>query len=614
MKQSDSEAYKWFLNAAHKDNADAQCELAKMYEEGRGVEQSYTDAFYWYHHAEQNGSSEAFNRKQRLIQICNGDIEALASDLVADLSPEERPEGLFGPGDDLQTVVGQSSKGSSGKRGGPPSDQLVENAVVDPDNDSEPQPVEWPEEEVDFPPMEPEPLDDIMDLLEDDDKPSQIGAGDNSSFDIAQAVADVVEEMVDAALSSDNGSDKPSNDDSSVTLDDSVIENSSLLSQIKMMIENSDDPEQIRALKNLLKVALTAYTEDSGNQDVPDDEPVSGTASSDDEGLSIQDRLDAVTEMLKSIKDDTLKAAGSDSESADSSSKEASKSSNNCRYDISDSKFQPVDCPDVHFDDIAGLQDLKREIYETVILPVKRPDLFELMGLDASAGILMYGPPGTGKTMMGQAIATEIDAKFFLANGSDIDSRFPGESEENIAELFHSARAFDRSVIFFDEFESLGMSRDIGFNQDIYSGRITQLLKEIQGFNKNDSTIILLAATNRPWDIDSALLRPGRFGTHIYVGLPDYDAREYIVLRQFEGVPIGPDANLDEIVARTEWFNAAAVKNLCDRIKRTAISRCIDSDSVQIQDSDIQQELEKAKSSVSIDDLERFEAFGNQGS
>lgn len=450
VKQSDTEAYKWFLNAAHKQNADAQCELAKMYEEGRGIEQSYTDAFYWYHHAEQNGSSEAVEGKRRLIKKCKGDIEMLAADLIADMPPEELNSADFSDSDD-------------------------------------------------------------------------------------------------------------------------------------------------------------------GIQSGSDDKSISD-ASSDSNGPSLKDQLDAVNDLLNNITEDAGEAARDNEAISITPSKDESKSTNNCRYDISDSKFQPVNCPNVHFDDIAGLQDLKKEIYETIILPVKRPDLFKLMGLDVSTGILMYGPPGTGKTMMGQAIATEIDAKFFIANGSDIESKFTGESEKNIAELFHSARAFDRSVIFFDEFESLGMSRDIGFNQDVFSGRITQLLKEIQGFDKNDSTIVLLAATNRPWDIDSALLRPGRFGTHIYVGLPDFDAREYIIRKQFENVPIDSDVNLDDIVARTEWFNAADVKNLCDRIKRATISRCIDSETIQVQNCDVQQELEKAKSSVSIDDLERYEAFKNQGS
>lgn len=188
---------------------------------------------------------------------------------------------------------------------------------------------------------------------------------------------------------------------------------------------------------------------------------------------------------------------------------------NRSRYEISKSKYQPVEGPGITFDCIAGLNSLKKEIQETVILPLIRPDLYEYLDLESNTGILMYGPPGTGKTMFAQAVATEVDAKFFTVKCSDLESPHPGVTERNIAELFHSARSFDRSVIFFDEFEALGMSRDIGFNQDIMSGKVTELLAQMNGFEKGDSTVVLIAATNRPWDIDAALMRPGRFGTHI---------------------------------------------------------------------------------------------------
>ena len=189
------------------------------------------------------------------------------------------------------------------------------------------------------------------------------------------------------------------------------------------------------------------------------------------------------------------------------------------------SKYRPVMETGVTFADIAGLEDVKEAIRELIITPFRRADLYKRFGMETGGGVLLYGPPGTGKTMLAQAIATEVDAAFFSVKGSDLISKYVGESEQNVKKLFKAARSLPVSVIFFDEFEVIGRAR--GNDLQPWSDKLlSELLAQMQGFEKSEGTLLVLAATNMPWTIDSALLRPGRFNRKIYVSLPDPEARE----------------------------------------------------------------------------------------
>ena len=188
------------------------------------------------------------------------------------------------------------------------------------------------------------------------------------------------------------------------------------------------------------------------------------------------------------------------------------------------SKYRPVMETGVTFADIAGLEDVKEAIRELIITPFRRADLYKRFGMETGGGVLLYGPPGTGKTMLAQAIATEVDAAFFSVKGSDLISKYVGESEQNVKKLFKAARSLPVSVIFFDEFEVIGRAR--GNDLQPWSDKLlSELLAQMQGFEKSEGTLLVLAATNMPWTIDSALLRPGRFNRKIYVSLPDSPAR-----------------------------------------------------------------------------------------
>ena len=229
------------------------------------------------------------------------------------------------------------------------------------------------------------------------------------------------------------------------------------------------------------------------------------------------------------------------------------------------------------FDDIAGLSDVKEEVNYNVVLPVKYPDLYKLFRKKTNGGILMYGLPGTGKTMF-------------------------GETEQNIKKLFEAARKADKSVIFFDEVEAYASNRNDG---ETMVRATNELLSQLQGacteqINKN---ILVVAATNKPWALDGAFWRPGRFDEKIYVPLPDKAARKRIMELSFAEVP-SEDIDLGEYAERCEGFNGADVKYLCEKAKEAAIKRVLaDQDSARkLLRNDLEQAMRIVGSSVIAQD------------
>ena len=274
------------------------------------------------------------------------------------------------------------------------------------------------------------------------------------------------------------------------------------------------------------------------------------------------------------------------------------------------SKYRPVMETGVTFADIAGLEDVKEAIRELIITPFRRADLYKRFGMETGGGVLLYGPPGTGKTMLAQAIATEVDAAFFSVKGSDLISKYVGESEQNVKKLFKAARSLPVSVIFFDEFEVIGRAR--GNDLQPWSDKLlSELLAQMQGFEKSEGTLLVLAATNMPWTIDSALLRPGRFNRKIYVSLPDPEAREQIVRNCLNGLPVDPDFDYAKVAEITEGFNAADVTEFCNRLKLSAIRRSIESGGDEVICMKDVENSSSMKSSVDPRDLARLDAFSN---
>ena len=229
-----------------------------------------------------------------------------------------------------------------------------------------------------------------------------------------------------------------------------------------------------------------------------------------------------------------------------------------------------LESPDVKWEDIGGLEGVKRELQEAVEWPLRYPELYAKIGHTVPKGILLHGPSGTGKTMLAKAVATESEANFISVKGPELLSKWVGESERGIREIFRRARQAAPCVIFFDEIDSIAMARGGGMGGEMGGGSIgtndrviSQILTELDGISELHG-VVVLAATNRPDMIDTALLRPGRFDRIVFVPNPDRRTRKRILEIYATDKPVGTDVDLDKIADITDGFSgadAAAIVN-----------------------------------------------------
>lgn len=260
--------------------------------------------------------------------------------------------------------------------------------------------------------------------------------------------------------------------------------------------------------------------------------------------------------------------------------------------------------------DIVGLEEAKKVFMEKVIKPIKYKKIYDKYNLKNGGGLLLYGLPGTGKTMFAQAIANEIDAEFFSITSSDLKLKWFGDSEKQIKQLFDEAKSHKVAIIFFDEFESIGVSRD-KTNELTSSILVPELLAQMQGFERNENLLLVIAATNRPWDIDSALLRPGRFDSMIYIELPNFELRKLMFEKQLKNVKVEDDV-IEYLASKTEMFNGADINNICDSLLRIVVNKEIEKrDSIEICFEDCVEVLKKNKSSVNKMDVIKMNNFKN---
>ncbi len=273
-------------------------------------------------------------------------------------------------------------------------------------------------------------------------------------------------------------------------------------------------------------------------------------------------------------------------------------------------KWQTAEIPNITFDDVAGLDDVKKAITIKMINPVKYPEKYKMYGKKTGGGILLYGPPGTGKTMIAKAIANEVKAKFYAVKGSDIVSKWVGESEQNINSLFEEANKQDRAIIFIDEMDSLIGRRGLDTHND---KRVNEFLQQIDGFAGRNPNLLLLGATNRPWDIDSAATRSGRFSQKIYLPLPDAKARKFMIEKNMKGVPVAKDFDVDKIVEATENYSGADIEELCDRAKDEPLLEAIATDKVVLVTNEhFDSVLKTMPPSVTPKEIKRFEEYNQE--
>ena len=226
-----------------------------------------------------------------------------------------------------------------------------------------------------------------------------------------------------------------------------------------------------------------------------------------------------------------------------------------------------LESPDIPWVAIGGLEEVKRELQEAVEWPLRYPDLYTKLGHSMPKGLLMHGPSGTGKTLLAKAVATESEANFISVRGPELLSKWVGESERGIREIFRRARQAAPCVVFFDEVDSIAPTRGMGGDSMVTERVVSQLLTELDGIQAL-SGVVVIAATNRADMIDPALLRPGRFDKIVFVPMPDKAARQKILEIHSKDKPIGPDVNFAKVAELTEGFSGADTSSVAN----TAVS------------------------------------------
>ncbi len=257
-----------------------------------------------------------------------------------------------------------------------------------------------------------------------------------------------------------------------------------------------------------------------------------------------------------------------------------------------------IEIPNVKWEDIGGLEDVKQELIEAVEWPLKKGEAFSRLGIKPPKGVLIYGAPGTGKTLLAKAVATESEANFILIKGPELLSKWVGESEKAVRKIFQKARQTSPTIIFFDELDAMAHKRTQGSDSRVNERVVNQLLTEMDGL-QDLSDVVIIAATNRPDMVDTALLRPGRFDRIVLTPVPDKKTREAIFRVHIKGMPLAKDFNIKKLVEKTENYVGADIEAICREAAIMALRDDIKAKTVKMKY--FEKALEKVRPSVTKD-------------
>lgn len=280
-----------------------------------------------------------------------------------------------------------------------------------------------------------------------------------------------------------------------------------------------------------------------------------------------------------------------------------------------DSGFE-VERPRITLADVGGLQQVKERLTNAFLAPLRSPELRATFGKSLRGGLLLYGPPGCGKTFVARAVAGEVGARFLPVGISDILDPYVGASERRVSEIFALARRSTPCVLFIDEIDALGQKRSqLRGNVATSRNVVSQLLTELDGMRDNDG-VFLLAATNHPWDVDTALRRPGRLDRTLLVLPPDEEARRAILVHHLEGRPVEAGIDLRGAAKKTKGFSGADLAAVCDGAVELALNDSIKSGQVRpVNSGDLAAALRQVKPSTRpwFDVAYNYATFANEG-
>jgi len=262
-----------------------------------------------------------------------------------------------------------------------------------------------------------------------------------------------------------------------------------------------------------------------------------------------------------------------------------------------------IETPNVKWNDIGGLENIKQELREAVEWPLKYPEAFTKLGIKPPKGILLYGPPGTGKTLLAKAVANESEANFIQVKGPSLLSMWVGESEKGVRKIFERARQVAPCVVFFDEIDALASKRGLEVGNKVTERVLNQLLAEMDGI-EDLSNIIVIGATNRPDMLDSALLRPGRFDRILLCGVPEKEGRLQIFKIHTKNMPLAEDVNLNELVEKTEGYVGADIESLVREAAMLSLRENIKAKEVKMKH--FEEALKKVGPSVTKADMDKY--------